>query len=179
MRISLSTTYWPMIWPSPEQVTLSVYPGSGSLELPVRPAKGEEESAEPLGPAESALPMKVRQLEPPPCRNTITRDLVRGRTEVLAERGSGYFVIEENEIQAGLNVIERMSITEAKPLSALTEVISYARTGRSGLLINVAARSRLTGDAVEFTLESSLEVRENEHVVFERTWTHRMPRGFL
>jgi hypothetical protein len=72
-----------------------------------------------------------------------------------------------------------MSISEAKPLSALTEVTSYARTGRNGLLINVTARSRLTGDAAEFTLESSLEVRENEHVVFERTWIHRMPRGFL
>jgi hypothetical protein len=179
IRISLSTTYWPMIWPSPEEVTLSVYPGSGMLELPVRPADEAEEGAEPSGPAESAQPMKLRQLEPPPCRNTITRDLVKARTEVLAERGSGYFEIEENAIQTGLNVVERMSISEAKPLSALTEVTSYARTGRNGLLINVTARSRLTGDAAEFTLESSLEVRENEHVVFERTWIHRMPRGFL
>lgn len=179
IRISISTTYWPMVWPSPEVVTLSVYPGSSTLELPVRPTQCLDKGAEPLGPAESAPAMRMQQLEPVPCRNTITRDLVTGRTEVLAERGSGYFLIEENDIQTGLNVVERMSITEGDPQSALTEVVSDARTGRSGSLIKVKARSRLTGDRREFTLESSLEIRENERVVFERTWTHKMPRGFL
>ena len=34
-----STTYWPMVWPSPEPVTVTVHAGSSTLDLPVRPAR--------------------------------------------------------------------------------------------------------------------------------------------
>jgi hypothetical protein len=178
IRISVSTAYWPMVWPSPEPVTLSVYPGTSTLRLPVRPQEGGASDAVSLPPAEAAAPMKFEQKEPPPCVNTITHDLVSGRTEVRAERGSGYFRIEENGIEAGLNVVERMSITAADPLSAVTEVTSSSRTGRIGSMIDVEARSKLTADRNAFLLESRLEVRENRRIVFERTWNHKIPRGF-
>ena len=42
LRVAISTTYWPLIWPSPEAVTLSLYAGSSELELPVRPARPED-----------------------------------------------------------------------------------------------------------------------------------------
>jgi hypothetical protein len=102
-----------------------------------------------------------------------------GRTEVAAARGSGYFRIEDNEIETGLNVLERLCITRDDPLSAVTEVTSCARTGRLGSLIDVKARSRLSADRHDFLLESSLEVRENQRVVFERSWSHTIPRGSL
>src|SRR6185437_10328490 len=34
VRLALSTTYWPMIWPSPEKATLLIF--AGALDLPVR-----------------------------------------------------------------------------------------------------------------------------------------------
>jgi putative CocE/NonD family hydrolase len=178
IRISLSTTYWPMVWPSPEPVTLSLYPGTSTLQLPVRPPEAADEIMKPLPPAEASPDMIMQQLEPVPCSNTITHDVVSGRTEVAAARGSGYFRIEDNELETGLNVVERLCITRDDPLSAVTEVTSCARTGRVGSLIDVRARSRLTADRHDFLLESSLEVRENQRVVFERSWTHTIPRGF-
>jgi hypothetical protein len=178
IRVSISTSYWPMVWPSPEPVTLSVHPGTSALQLPIRPLDAEERGWAPLPTAESAAAMKSEQIDPPPCINTITHDIVSGRTEVAAERGSGYFRIEDNDIETGLNVVERMSITSADPLSAVTEVTSNSRTGRAGSLIDVKARSRLTADRREFVLESSLEVRENKRIVFERTWSHKISREF-
>ena len=38
IRVALSTTYWPMIWPSPEKATVTVF--GGTLDLPVRSADG-------------------------------------------------------------------------------------------------------------------------------------------
>lgn len=38
IRLSISTSYWPLAWPPPEPVTLTVYGGESELELPVRPA---------------------------------------------------------------------------------------------------------------------------------------------
>ena len=42
IRLSVSTTYWPMIWPSPERVTLTLVGGAGTLTLPVRPTDVDE-----------------------------------------------------------------------------------------------------------------------------------------
>ncbi|MDB6085402.1 MAG: peptidase, partial [Gammaproteobacteria bacterium] len=178
LRISLSTTYWPMVWPSAEAVTLSLYPGTSTLSLPVRPPEAADEIMKPLPPAEASPGMKMHQLEPVPCSNAISHDVVSGRTDVSAARGSGYFRIEDNQVETGLNVLERLSITRNDPLSAVTEVTSSARTGRAGSLVDVEARSTLTADKADFLLESSLQVRENRRVVFERTWSHRIPRGF-
>ena len=36
LRVSLSPAYWPMMWPSPEPVTLTVYARKSSLHVPVR-----------------------------------------------------------------------------------------------------------------------------------------------
>ena len=36
IRISISTSYFPMMWPAPEPVTLTVFSGSSVLHLPVR-----------------------------------------------------------------------------------------------------------------------------------------------
>ena len=40
IRLAISTTYWPMVWPSPEPVTLSLFTGESSLSLPVRRPPG-------------------------------------------------------------------------------------------------------------------------------------------
>src|SRR5262249_44575495 len=49
LRIAISTTYWPMVWPSPEPVTLTVYAGESELELPVRPSRREDSQLQPFG----------------------------------------------------------------------------------------------------------------------------------
>jgi hypothetical protein len=54
IRLALSTAYWPMIWPSPEQATLMIL--AGTLDLPVRPAQPADGLLSPLPGPESALP---------------------------------------------------------------------------------------------------------------------------
>ena len=39
IRVAVSTSYWPIAWPSPEPVTLTLYAGASTLELPVRPPR--------------------------------------------------------------------------------------------------------------------------------------------
>ena len=42
LRVSLSTSYWPMIWPSPEVVTLTVFNAASFIDIPVRAARRNE-----------------------------------------------------------------------------------------------------------------------------------------
>ena len=42
IRVALSETWWPVVWPSPEAVTLQVTAGASRVELPVRPTREGE-----------------------------------------------------------------------------------------------------------------------------------------
>jgi putative CocE/NonD family hydrolase len=44
LRLSLSTSYWPLVWPPPEPVRLTIYSGASTLSLPVRRSGALDES---------------------------------------------------------------------------------------------------------------------------------------
>ena len=48
LRLSLSTSYWPLAWPSPKPARLTVFTGVSTLELPVRRAPRERRPAQAL-----------------------------------------------------------------------------------------------------------------------------------
>jgi hypothetical protein len=51
IRLAVSTTSWPIMWPSPEAVNLTLYTGASTLELPVRPPRAEDANLAPFGAA--------------------------------------------------------------------------------------------------------------------------------
>ena len=44
LRIALSESFWPLLWPSPEIATLAITAGASTLTLPVRRHEGEEDA---------------------------------------------------------------------------------------------------------------------------------------
>ncbi|MFB3076886.1 MAG: CocE/NonD family hydrolase, partial [Lysobacterales bacterium] len=50
IRIAVSTTFWPIVWPSPRPATLSLFTGECTLELPVREPRPSDAKARPLAP---------------------------------------------------------------------------------------------------------------------------------
>jgi hypothetical protein len=47
LRLAISTDYWPMVWPSPEPVSLTIH--AGAVELPVRPPRSDDADLADLG----------------------------------------------------------------------------------------------------------------------------------
>ena len=78
-RVAVSPSYWPWAWPSPEEVTLTVY--GGTLELPVRAPRSEDERLTDFEEPEHSASLEVEQLAPGPAGRTITTDLASGRVE--------------------------------------------------------------------------------------------------
>src|SRR5262249_19031898 len=56
VRLAVSTTYWPMLWPSPEKATLLIF--AGTLDLPQRPPRATDARLSPFFEPESAPPEK-------------------------------------------------------------------------------------------------------------------------
>jgi predicted acyl esterase len=128
-RVAVSTSYWPMIWPSPRPVTLKLFAGDSTIELPVRPTTDEPEVSA-FGMPEEGPSMPVTQLEARPSRNIVSRDIATGRVDVISERGDGLYRIEEHGLAFARDTDERMSIVEGDPLSAETEMVVRSRMKR-------------------------------------------------
>ena len=109
--------------------------------------------------------------------NTVSRDVLSGRVEVLSERGGEKAVIEEHRLEVGgRKTIERISITEGDPLSAETEMTAGNQVKRDGFDIEVKARTHLTSTEDEFLLTADLDVFESKSRVLSKRWSVAIPR---
>ena len=75
LRLALSTSYWPMIWPAPKPVTLSVRIVSGVFEIPIRPPSADDEGLRPFGPPASAPGSRHKKLQHLDMKRRIDTDL--------------------------------------------------------------------------------------------------------
>src|SRR5699024_12504239 len=66
LRLSISTSYWPVVWPSPERFRLTVDPNESSLVLPIRPRSidGDAELTPRCRQPAGAPPLETLQIEP-------------------------------------------------------------------------------------------------------------------
>ena len=55
IRVAVSSAYWPITWPTPERVTLTLYAGEATVALPVRAPRVEDAQLSALPPPRSAL----------------------------------------------------------------------------------------------------------------------------
>jgi uncharacterized protein len=176
MRIALSTTYWPLIWPSPEPVTLTLVTGESALELPVRPRAPEDDDPPRFEPPESAPPFAKTALTPGGRVRTIRTDVNAARTVVEVNDTSGRNRYDEIDLVAEARSTERYTIVEDDPLSATAEVTWTWEFERKDWRIRTESSTHVACTRGEFIVRARLEAYENERRVFERDFEERVPR---
>jgi hypothetical protein len=175
IRVALSTTYWPLIWPSPEPVTLALVCGKSWIELPVRPASRADGSVRFKGP--EAAPAFTRTALTPGSRNrTITTDLGKGETIVAITDTSGRNRYDQIDLIAEARSTERYSLIEDAPLSATAEVTWTWEFERGDWQIRTESRTHVSCTKKDFLLRASLAAYEGSAQVFERVFEQRVPR---
>src|SRR5918996_547048 len=179
IRLALSTSYWPIVWPSPQAVLLSVRTGASVLRLPVRPPRPEDAKLAPFDPpvaAPSSLQKTLRRL---PMRRVVEVDLVTnetGHTVHMGEFGAALTRIEPIDMDLGYTFLKRHRIAESDPLSAQTEIVQKATMRRTGWAVRVECRSHLTATADNFQFGADLEAFEGDQLFARRTWRLAIPR---
>jgi predicted acyl esterase len=178
VRVAVSPTYWPWMWPSPEAVTLSVFTGAGSsLELPVIPLDAPTES-EPFGPPEAAEPLDVVEHSKEHTSRVLTRDVQAGRSDLAYHWNSGSDTLFPHGMRVIFDNEAIYSIVEGDPLSAEVRCfqgITYRRD-ESGWKVRIEARGRMSCDRDSYVLEHQLMTWEGDMPVHERTWARSIPR---
>ena len=183
IRLALSETWWPVVWPSPEIVTLEITTGASMIELPIRPAKDGEEP--PFGifrdrydvpgaqPAPYTNPLEGVQITGEPGSRTFTLIGGGGSLEPGSRQVPGI-----NTTIGGIYHLRR-SIREDDPNTAEieTEAINYFE--RDAWKVRVRARCLCRSTATHFLCSELFEASEGDRVVFSRNWVQEIPRQLV
>jgi putative CocE/NonD family hydrolase len=180
IAVSISTTYWPIAWPSPSLATLTVALGTSHLTLPVRPPRPEDATLRPFGPPESA-PQTPAIWHPSEAKlpRRVTRNLLSGRMTVDFPRWTYACEMPDIATTTTSKGYARFEITDGDPLSAETICEYHVTLQRPEVLAGHHSRTRMTCDATHFHLETALQVTENGTEIFQRTWNRSIPRDFI
>lgn len=180
IAVSLSTTYWPIAWPSPELATLSIAMGESWLELPVRPENPNDAGLRAFDPPVSApgAPVTHHPMEAKH-RRTITRDLLSGLMTVDFPRWT--YSSEMHDIGQTHNStgFVRYEITDGDPLSARMTTDNQVEIKRPDTTIGHHSWGSLSCDATHFIVTMDIALTENGTEVFSRSWHERIPRDMV
>jgi uncharacterized protein len=174
VRLSLSPTYWPFAWPSPDPVTLDVALGERTfLTLPERDPRADDGPAPRFDEPERATP--AAGAVDAASERTLVTDLALGeiRSTVVSDERS-------HLADTGLWFGERQESSHVlplgDPLGARLEYRAEHHLHRAGWKIRVLVNTSLTADADAFTVATELDAYEGRVRVHALRRSVRIPR---
>jgi len=180
IRLSISTVYWPLAWPSPEPVKVRITPAESFLNLPLRqPRPGEEAALRPFGEPVAGPPAPMSLLQPTREAWQVTRNLANDLTtlEVLKDEGTRRF--EDIGLEVSARVTERYTHAYAKHDSLRGECEWVRRFRRDTWEVRTITHTVLTSDINSFRIRATLDAYEGDTRVYAETWDRTIPRDLV
>ena len=175
LRVSISTAYFPMMWPVAEPVTLTVHAGASTIQIPVRKKLKDEKPVVFPGP-EAAKSVLMRELK----KSFHTRNV-----EVDGKTGEKRLNIVDDfgkqELSAHGLVIhevgrETHSILPADPLSAKMETHWTETRKRGPWSIRTETYGRLTATKTHWKIWGKIDAFEGKKKVFTKEFNEEIER---
>jgi uncharacterized protein len=179
IRLTVLTSCWPVLWPSPLPGELRVHHGPGApsrLVLPVLPSSVP--ALEP--PAFRTEPAGLRDVgsddeDPPVWR--IEQDVIGGTVTVTLGEGGASILEDGSRVYSSERLVLRAS--DADPAHArLDSEVVYRWTGNA-FDVDIRASGDIASDEGAFDVRVDLDVRLDGQPFFAREWQERIPRNFV
>jgi len=178
LRLAISSHYFPMIWPAPHRVTLSVHTQGSFLELPMRPPCSLDEKVG-FGAPEMGPQMEVQELAAGENYWRIVQDAISGVHEMQIAESDGEYRILHNDLTVFSQGYETYSIDPDDIGSATGHTQWEYRLSRGDWQMRSLSETTLTADVDDFIISASVEVWEGETLCHRQSWDRRIPRQLV
>ena len=178
LRVSISTSYWPLIWPAPTPVVLTVHTGASWVEIPTR-LKVRGEKAPTFAAPEAAAPVKLITVDKPWNKREVTIDQASGERRLAIEDDFGRSTIAEHGLTTWGRGREYYRIMPNDPLSARQECHWSMETSRGNWVVRTETYSSMTASKTHWHIKGRLEAYEGDTQILVRTWDKKIKRRLL
>lgn len=176
IRLALSPSYWPLTWPSPEPVTLTVFPQDSALLLPVRPQRDDETDLPVLARPTASMPASSTEIDPGSHEWQIIHDLASERFVLDIVDSEGVYLLEDTDTTIEKRGHERYTAVGNDVHSCVGETDWTLGFKRDDWDVCTHTQTQMTADESNFYIHASLEALENGEPVYEDEWDITVPR---
>lgn len=178
IRLSVSTSYWPLAWPPPRPVRLFINTTNSTLELPQRrPVASDRKLA--FLQAECASSPAPKVVEPPAHDWLVTRRLADDVSTLAVTKDEGVLHFDEIDLDLGDRTWEYYTY-QGDDFCSLTGETKTQRIFRRGdWRVEILTRSVVTSDEENFCIRCELDAYEGTTRVFSRNWSYTIPRDLV
>jgi hypothetical protein len=182
IRVSLASSAWPVIWPSPFPATFTLHRGATApsrLVLPVvPPAGGRGDANVPAfrtSPPDQPIVGGEGEGDPPIWR--ITSDVI-DRTVTVTIHDGGEDILDDGRRLYAAETLE-LTASDADPARASMAADVVYRWREHDFETEIRARSIQASDAAAFDLAIELEVDVDGELFFRRDWHESIERRLV
>lgn len=182
--VQIASTYWPILWPAPEPVTLTVQCGLSSLRLPIRQATPDAPAPRALAePAKRAGKRPVTVMREGSMERTLSLDLTTGVHTARNFADGGVFgpvgSIRLDDIGTHMGDISdrRYAVKADDPLSAKATMDQEAVYKRGDWDVRIKTTAEMTASKESFHLRAKVTCFDRDEPFHEVEWSHDIPRN--
>ncbi|MBK5911341.1 peptidase S15 [Rhodothalassium salexigens] len=192
IRLALSTSYFPLAWPSPEPYRLTVYPAGCRLDLPVRPPRAEDARLRHLGQPRTGPAPHTKLLAPAQREWVVNQNLAQNVVELNIVNNDPFFRLYNGQddadetgwddlgaIDLARNTTEKYSYTYNFYDTLRGEVTTERRFRRGGWEVMTVTRTILTSTRSHFLIRATLDAYEGDVRIFSKSWDERIARDLV
>jgi putative CocE/NonD family hydrolase len=179
LRLALSTSYWPLVWPAPEAAEVTLHLEGCQLILPERRVTTEIAPQNPGAPRD--YPTLQSEVLRAPGGHSNTHVLQDGTLVLDSFDDYGKAVNPYHGLLVGSHVSMHYAIHPDDPASAVFASDWQFTFARDDWQVTIDTENKMTCDAENFHLWRRVTAREDAEgaEVLVKEWQESIPRGFL
>jgi len=177
LRLAVSGSDFPNLWPTPERAHNRIYRGERYPSRVVLPLIGEPALPAPRFLPPPALPSIVTSYGEPPSQEVLVNQI--DGTYTVLNRTGGTVVLEDGQGALYRSSSFRCSASSRNPAQASIVGTHRYLLKREGDQIEIVAESSMRATETAFHLLIHLNVTKNGRLFFQRNWAVSEPRRLL
>ncbi|MBP1908288.1 CocE/NonD family hydrolase [Methanolobus bombayensis] len=178
IRVAISTSYWPLAWPSPEPPSLTIRSG-GKLFLPIRPPSEMDSELTDLGEPVFAEPVASTLLEPAHREWTVTHNLATNDVTQRIINNDARIRLDDIDLEIKKDTNEIYMYCNNNYATLRGEVVTTRSLKRKDWHTTNITRTVLTSTKTHFCIRATLDAYEGDARIFSKSWDERIPRQMM
>jgi len=179
IRLAVSSSYWPLAWPSPQPARLTIHSEGSQLVLPVRPHRAEDESLRSLGTPRMAPSPVTTLLAPAQRQWQVNLDLGSNRVTLQVINNEARLRLDDHGLEIGREARENYSYRNNDYATVRGTVTQVRQFQRGDWTVRTVTSTILSADAERFFIRATLDAYEGDVRVFARSWDEEIPRDLV